>query len=140
MEKKKKFDSVPIIIPFKMREFFKVEISIYSLPGFFIYFVRRFFIKLLKCRYLHEINANHSGNKWSISTHFCLEKWYFHCTREKMMDWGTKSSFFHNLGKLWKCHSHYFNDQNIHLFPERIAFISCKYLHFICFVENLWTK
>ena len=37
-----------------------------------------------------------------------------------------------------KGHSHYFNDQNIHLFPERFAFIACKYLYFICFVQNKW--
>ena len=37
-------------------------------------------------------------------------------------------------------HIHYFNDRNIHLFPEGFAFVSCKYLHFLCFVENLRTK
>ena len=42
--------------------------------------------------------------------------------------------------RLWICHSHYFDDENIHLFPEEFAFISCKYLHFICFVLNLHTK
>ena len=42
--------------------------------------------------------------------------------------------------RLRKCHSKFFNDQNIHLFLEGFAFISCKYLHFICFVENLRTK
>ena len=62
-----------------------------------------------------------------------------------MMDYGTKSLFFpegivnkKNLHKrLWNCHSHYLNDQNIQSFLEGFAFISCKYLHFICFVENL---
>ena len=29
---------------------------------------------------------------------------------------------------------------SIHLFPEGFAFISCKYLRFICFLENLRTK
>ena len=42
--------------------------------------------------------------------------------------------------KLVECHSHYFNDQNIHLLPVELEFISCKYLHFICFVENLWAN
>ena len=36
-------------------------------------------------------------------------------------------------------HFHYSNGQNIHLFPEGFAFISWKYLHFICFEENLRT-
>ena len=47
-----------------MKEFSNVEISIYSFPGFFIYFVQRFSTKQIICRYLHEINANPSGNKW----------------------------------------------------------------------------
>ena len=56
-----------------------------------------------------------------------------------------KSSFFSEGSgniisshkKLWKCHSHYFNYQNIHLLPEEFEFISCKYLYF---VENLRTN
>ena len=39
--------------------------------------------------------------------------------------------------KLWKCHSHYFNDQNIHFLLEEFEFISCEYLNF---VENLRTN
>ena len=42
--------------------------------------------------------------------------------------------------RLWKCHSHCFNDQNIHLFPEGFEFISCRYLHFILFCIKSWNK
>ena len=31
--------------------------------------------------------------KWGISTFFCVKKWYFHCPSEKIIDWGTRSSF-----------------------------------------------
>ena len=60
----------------------------------------------------------------------------FHTVIKEIIKWGNIIS---SHKRLWKCHSHYFNDQNIHLFPEGFAFISCKYLHFI-FLENLRTK
>ena len=44
---------------------------------------------------------------------------------------------------LWKCHSHNkgFLMQKYPFIPARdFSFILCKYLHFICFVENLWTS
>ena len=60
------------------------------------------------------IKCHNAWKKWGISTNFCVKKWYFYCTREKMMDWGTKSSFFPEVSiniisshkSLWKCHSH----------------------------------
>ena len=54
--------------------------------------------------------------------------------------WWTGLWSHHFFPRLWKCNSHYFNDQNIHLFPEGFAFISCKYLLFISYVENLRTE
>ena len=44
---------------------------------------------------------------------------------------------------LWKCHSHNkgFLTQKYPFIPARdFSFILCKYLHFICFVENLRTS
>ena len=44
---------------------------------------------------------------------------------------------------LWKCHSHNkgFLMQKYPFIPMRdFSFISCKYLHFMCFVENLRTS
>ena len=31
---------------------------------------------------------------WIISTSFCVKKWYFHCPRGKIIDWGMRSYFF----------------------------------------------
>ena len=78
-----------ILIAIKMKKFSNIKYPF--LPGNFIYFVRRFSTKQIKYRYLYEMNANPSGNKWGNSTNFCVKKLYFHCTREKMMDWGTKN-------------------------------------------------
>ena len=56
-----------------------------------------------------------NNKKMGIFTNFCVKKWYFHGTRDKMMDWGMKSKCF-------------------------LQGFLCKYLHFICFVEHLWEK
>ena len=55
--------------------------------------------------------------KWGISTTFCLKKWYFHCIREKLMDWSTKSSFFPGYGYFHIRKRLHFN-RIAHLFPQ----------------------
>ena len=92
----------------KYKLVFNVEISIYSCAGFFIYFMQitafylfcrkssNIFDKNLRTRSSVEYLRTNKwkiprGNKWGISTNFCVKKWYL---REKMVDWGTKSSFF----------------------------------------------
>ena len=74
-----------------------------------------------------------------INMHFKIMKmghfYNFFC--EEMIFPEGSGNIISSHKKLWKCHSHYFNDQNIHLLPEEFEFISCKYLNF---VENLQTK
>ena len=51
-------------------------------------------------------NILEQGMKWGIFTTFCVKKRYFHCTREKIMDFvpqsiifcGVKISFLHTKG------------------------------------------
>ena len=86
-----------------------------------------------------------------ISTNFCVKKWYFYCPREKMMTSYLSPSFFPLCSRniisshksLWKCHSHNkgFLMQKYPFIPLRdFSIISCKYLPFMCFVENLRTS
>ena len=41
---------------------------------------------------ISTLKTPYYGN--GICTNFCVKKWYFHCTRKKMMDWGTILLFF----------------------------------------------
>ena len=62
---------------------------------------------------IFTLKTPYYGN--GISTHFCVKKWYVHCTREKIMDWGTNSSF--SPKSLWKCPIYSLRD---------FSFILCK--------------
>ena len=117
------------IIPIKMEDFFDAEISIYSRAEFFIYLLE-YFIQ----RFSNETPwKNDDFVPQSII--FSLEQWKYHFFTQKFVE----MPHFFTLNVV-EMPSHYFNDQNIHLLPEEFEFISWKYLHFICFVENLRTN
>ena len=37
------------------------------------------------CNFSINPLKNHCGNKWGISTEFSVKKWYFHCSRQKII-------------------------------------------------------
>ena len=79
-----------------------------------------------------SFNSIRMGEKGHFHNPLC-EEMIFPLLKGKKMDWGTKNDglryeviifFPEGIGniisshkRLGKCHSHYFNDQNIHLFP-----------------------
>ena len=65
------------------------ELRIYSLRDFSFIFSLIFDDFLLDLLKNYRVNTPiFNGN--GISTSFCVKKWYFHCPRENMIDWGTK--------------------------------------------------
>ena len=90
-----------------LKNFVRLQQKKKIIISIFIYFVRRFSTKQIKCWYLHELNTNPSWNTWifwslnngnGISTIFCEKKWYFHCIKEKLLTEVRHHPFF----PLWK--------------------------------------